>query len=65
MATTANTHAPLGAVSILRVVDTVYTAKKAISRWNDKRLTRKELSRLSATQLDDIGLTRYDVEHKF
>ncbi|MBT8153615.1 DUF1127 domain-containing protein [Epibacterium ulvae] len=65
MAATANTHAPLGAVSILRVVDTVISATKAISRWNDKRLTRKELSRLTATQLDDIGLTVYDVDHQF
>jgi len=30
--------------------------------WNDARLTRKALSRLTARELDDIGLTRGDIE---
>ncbi len=29
--------------------------------WNDRRMTVKSLSRLSATQLDDIGLTVGDI----
>ncbi|MQY41842.1 DUF1127 domain-containing protein [Epibacterium sp. SM1969] len=61
MATISNTHAPLGAVSILRVVDTVIAAEKAVIRWNQKRITRKELSRLSDRQLDDVGLCRADL----
>jgi uncharacterized protein YjiS (DUF1127 family) len=34
----------------------------AVTGWNDARLTRKALSRLSEHELDDIGLTRSDVE---
>lgn len=63
MATTANQYAPLGAVFILRVVDSFITVKKAIVRWNEKRLTRAELSALTNAQLEDIGLTRYDIDH--
>ncbi|KEP68085.1 DUF1127 domain-containing protein [Thioclava sp. BHET1] len=29
--------------------------------WNDRRVTRNELSKLSDQALDDIGLTRFDV----
>ncbi len=61
MATISNTQAPLGAVSILRVVDTVIAVEKAVIRWNQKRITRKELSRLSDRQLDDVGLCRADL----
>ncbi|MQQ08194.1 DUF1127 domain-containing protein [Epibacterium sp. SM1979] len=63
MAITANTHAPLGAVSILRVVDQILAAKKAVVRWNEKRMTRDQLSRLTNEQLEDIGLTRYEVHN--
>ena len=34
----------------------------AVSDWNDARLTRKALSGLTARELDDIGLTRDDIE---
>lgn len=30
--------------------------------WNDARLTRKTLGRLSPEQLDDIGLCRGDID---
>ncbi|WP_232530326.1 DUF1127 domain-containing protein [Pacificitalea manganoxidans] len=30
--------------------------------WNDTRLTRKALSALTDRELDDIGLTRSDVD---
>lgn len=30
--------------------------------WNDSRVTRRELSRLSDRELDDIGLCRGDIE---
>ena len=63
MATTASTYAPLGAVSILRVVDQFIAAKQAVVRWNEKRVTRDQLSRLTNEQLEDIGLTRYDVHN--
>ncbi len=34
-----------------------------IAAWNDARITRNSLSKLSARELDDIGLT-YDDIHK-
>ncbi|MEP2783780.1 MAG: DUF1127 domain-containing protein [Pseudoruegeria sp.] len=30
--------------------------------WNDKRVTRNALSKLTNRELDDIGLTRGDIE---
>ena len=30
--------------------------------WNDARLTRKALSKLTARELDDIGLTQADID---
>ena len=34
----------------------------ALSAWHDARVTRRELSRLSDRELDDIGLCRGDIE---
>ncbi|MCR9147475.1 MAG: DUF1127 domain-containing protein [Rhodobacteraceae bacterium] len=34
---------------------------EAVRAWNDARVTRKELSRLSDRELDDIGLARGDI----
>lgn len=33
-----------------------------LSMWSDARVTRRELSRLSDRELDDIGLSRGDIE---
>jgi uncharacterized protein YjiS (DUF1127 family) len=55
-----NTQVPLGAVAIHRVVDTFLNLKSSAVGWNEARETRKALSRLSAHQLEDIGLTRAD-----
>ncbi|MFW2541283.1 DUF1127 domain-containing protein [Primorskyibacter sp. 2E107] len=33
-----------------------------LAAWNDARLTRKSLSSLSDRELDDIGLTRSDID---
>lgn len=63
MATIAKTHAPLGAATILHVVDAFYgTYDKAIA-WNESRKTRKALSELSDAQLEDIGLCRVDIRN--
>ena len=61
MATTANIHAPLGAVTVLHMVDAIISAKNAIVEWNKARMTRNELSMLTDAQLDDIGLNRDDI----
>lgn len=34
----------------------------AITTWNDQRVTRKSLSRLTDRELDDIGLVRSDID---
>lgn len=46
-------NARAGLVS--RMIDTVVA-------WNDARVTRNALSRLSDRELNDIGLTRYDID---
>lgn len=33
--------------------------------WNEQRITRAELSKLSEHQLEDLGLTRGDIETLF
>lgn len=33
----------------------------ALHEWNDARVTRKALMKLTDRALDDIGLTRFDV----
>ena len=34
----------------------------AIAAWNDERMTRNSLNKLSARELEDIGLARGDIE---
>jgi len=34
----------------------------AMTLWNDARLTRRALARLSDRELNDIGLTRADID---
>ena len=34
----------------------------AVAEWNDARITRKSLSKLSARELEDIGLSYGDIE---
>lgn len=51
-----NTQAPLGAVAILRAVDSISNLKNVIVAWNQARVTRNILSGLSTAQLQDIGL---------
>ncbi|KEO61167.1 hypothetical protein DT23_10560 [Thioclava indica] len=33
----------------------------SVLEWNDLRVTRKALAKLSDRELDDIGLTRFDL----
>ena len=61
MATTANIHAPLGAATILHVVDAFSHAYETVVEWNERRKTRVLLSELSDAQLEDIGLVRADI----
>jgi len=45
-----------------RIISAVYEFAAAVSAWNDARMTRNALSRLSARELEDIGLCRGDIE---
>lgn len=52
---------PFGAIAIHRAVNAVSDMFVAIRDWNDARRTAAALSRLTADQLEDIGLSRGDV----
>lgn len=54
--------APLGAVTTYRAINALSNAATAFQAWNDARVTRNALSKLSDRELDDIGLCRGDVE---
>ena len=54
--------APFGAISIFRFVQFVSDIYLAVSNWNDARVTRNALGKLSDRELDDIGLCRGDIE---
>ncbi len=54
--------APLGAVTIFRMVQSVAHTVETLKAWNSARITRKSLNRLSNRELDDIGLCRGDIE---
>jgi uncharacterized protein YjiS (DUF1127 family) len=56
---TARSNAPQTAY---RIVSNVYAALGLLQNWNDARVTRNALSRLSAHELQDIGLTRADID---
>ena len=55
--------APFGATFARRVVTTLSGVAGKLRAWNDNRRTINALRALSPAQLDDIGLTRADVEN--
>lgn len=63
MAATETTRpAPFGAISTFRAIQFVSDILEAVSAWNDARVTRSALGKLSDRELDDIGLCRGDIE---
>jgi uncharacterized protein YjiS (DUF1127 family) len=54
--------APFGAISTYRAINGLTNAFGVLSAWNDARVTRKALGKLSDRELDDIGLCRGDIE---
>lgn len=54
--------APFGAISIFRFVQSLIGITSAFAGWNDARVTRNALGKLSDRELDDIGLCRGDIE---
>jgi uncharacterized protein YjiS (DUF1127 family) len=63
MAATQMTRpAPFGAINTYRFVQLVDASIAAVKGWNDVRMTRNALGKLSDHELDDIGLCRWDIE---
>lgn len=54
--------APFGAISIFRSVQVLGDMVSAFSAWNNARITRNALSKLTDRELEDIGLCRGDIE---
>ncbi len=54
--------APYGAITTYRAITGLSNAFAALAAWNDARVTRKALNKLSDRELDDIGLCRGDIE---
>ena len=54
--------APFGAITTYRAISALSNAASVLASWNDARVTRSALSRLSDRELDDIGLCRGDIE---
>lgn len=57
-----DTTRPVAVLSAGRVTNFVATAFGAFAEWNDARTTRNSLGKLSARELDDIGLSFADVD---
>lgn len=57
---TLDTIRPIATENGLRTTLTSLFA--AVAAWNDRRVTRDALGRLSDRELDDIGLMRGDIE---
>ena len=54
--------APFGAIATYRFIQFVSNAFGAVENWNDARVTRNALGKLTDRELDDIGLCRGDIE---
>ncbi len=56
------THSAPGAGFVNALLRAASRALAAISAWNEARRTRNALNRLSDRELDDIGLSRADID---
>ena len=55
--------APFGAVTTYRAIHALESVKSNFMEWNAKRKTYKQLSALTSRELEDIGLSRADLEN--
>jgi len=55
--------APFGAITTYRAIKALETVKTSFLSWSTKRNTYKQLSVLSTRELEDIGITRADVNN--
>ncbi|WP_204113365.1 DUF1127 domain-containing protein [Shimia biformata] len=56
-----DTHAPASFTG--RIGQFFASVVATVAAWNDARVTRNALSELSDRELDDIGLSRGDIEN--
>ena len=56
-----DTTRPVTALSAGRFLRSVQDMVGSFATWNDARLTRKALSKLTVRELKDIGLTPSDI----
>ncbi len=57
-----DTTRPVAVLSAGRITNFVTNAIGTVAAWNDERTTRQSLSKLSARELDDIGLSFADID---
>lgn len=57
-----STRLPLGALTVHRVVSAVDAALAQVARWIEVRRTVELLNQLDDHRLDDLGLTRADID---
>jgi len=63
MAAFETTHLPVGGLSFGgRLSNVFHSVFGGLAAWNDARMTRIALAKLTDRELDDIGLTRADIE---
>ena len=55
--------APFGAITTYRAVKALEAVKTSFLSWSANRNTYKQLSVLSTRELEDIGITRADVNN--
>ncbi len=58
----ATTHVAPSAIFAYRAVNTLSELVSGFNHWNQTRRTRAALSKLSAHELADIGLSRGDID---
>lgn len=45
-----------------RIISSIYETVHVVTSWNNARVTRNALSKLTNRELDDIGLSRGDID---
>lgn len=60
--TTATNSVPFGAITIYRLINKIESSAVRFGEWNAKRKTAIELSKLSASQLEDIGVNPGEIQ---
>ena len=54
--------APFGAISAYRAINAIESALNNLIAWNTKRKAHAQLTALDTRSLDDIGVSRADVD---